>query len=265
MLTSAVSSEERGEPAKSVENQYTNDVRIDKENPDIFTCEVKICSRKQEILLEYSAAHTWSKESDAIQNSALKVLIWFNNYFKQLNTKMDKLYLSKCIDSFKIHPNIFLQEFAMCLSVYSNTGCNDSGMCSSVGPFIVDTPKKQLESTATLTRIEGPDSGVFPSHGSLTSISYTASLVMKDKAKIYLLESHNEFEFEIGTGAVNNQLESCVTQLSVNQAACFIAELPPRDLILAAASEFSHELSNVSRGEPPNLIILFKQLFLIRL
>ena len=88
---------------------------------------------------------------------------------------------------------------------------------------------------------------------------------MKDKAKIYLLESHNEFEFEIGTGAVNNQLESCVTQLSVNQAACFIAELPPRDLILAAASEFSHELSNVSSGEPPNLIILFKQLFLIRL
>ncbi|KAG2631798.1 hypothetical protein PVAP13_2NG047950 [Panicum virgatum] len=247
MLTSAVSSEERGEPAKSVENQYTNDVRIDKENPDIFTCEVKICSRKQEILLEYSAAHTWSKESDAIQNSALKVLIWFNNYFKQLNTKMDKLYLSKCIDSFKIHPNIFLQEFAMCLSVYSKTGCNDSGICSSVGPFIVDTPKKQLESTATLTHIEGPDSGVFPSHGSLTSISYTASLVMKDKAKIYLLESHNEFEFEIGTGAVNNQLESCVTQLSVNQAACFIAELPPRDLILAAASEFSHELSNVSR------------------
>ncbi|KAG2640102.1 hypothetical protein PVAP13_2KG070400 [Panicum virgatum] len=246
MLTSAVSSEERGALAKSVENQCTNDVIIDKENSDIFTCEVKICSRKQEILLEYSAAHTWSKESDAIQNSALKVLIWFNDYFKQLNTKMDKLYLSNCTDSFKIHPNIFLQEFAMCLSVYSNTGCNDSGMCSSVGPFIVDTPKKQLESTATLTRIEGPDSGVFPSHGSLTSISYTASLVMKDKAKIYLLESHNEFEFEIGTGAVSNQLESCVTQLSVNQAACFIAELPPRDLILAAASEFSHELSNVS-------------------
>ncbi|RLN35125.1 small RNA 2' [Panicum miliaceum] len=246
MLTSAVSSEERGAPAKSVENQYTDDV-INKESPDIFKCEVKICSRKQEILLEYSAADTWSKESDAIQNSALKVLIWFNNYFKQLNTKTDKLYLSKCTDGFKIHPKRFLQEFAMCLSVYGNTGCNDSGMCSLVGPFTVDTPKKQLESTATLTHIEGPDSGVFPSHGSLTCISYTASLVMKDKAKIYLLESHNEFEFEIGTGAVSNQLESCVTQLSVNQAACFIAELPPRDLILAAASEFSHELSNVSR------------------
>ncbi|PUZ51662.1 hypothetical protein GQ55_6G205800 [Panicum hallii var. hallii] len=111
ILTSAVSSEERGALANSVENQYTNDVRIDKENPDIFKCEVKICSQKQEILLEYSAAHTW-----------------------------------------------------------------------------MDTLKKQLESTATLTHIEGLDSGVFPSHGSLTSISYTASLVMKDKAKIYLFE-----------------------------------------------------------------------------
>ncbi|CAN6181343.1 unnamed protein product [Urochloa humidicola] len=176
MLTSAASSEERGPPTKSVENQYTDDVRTDKETPDNFKCEVKICSRKQEILLEYSA-----------------------------------------------------------------------GMCSAVGPFSMDIPKKHLESTANLTNIEGPDSGVFPSHGSLACISYTASLVMKDKAKKYLLESHNEFEFEIGTGAVGNQLESCVTQLTVNQAACFVAELPPRDLILAAASEFSNGLSNVSR------------------
>jgi hypothetical protein len=261
MLTSGVSSEERGAPAKSVENQYTNDARTDKENPDDFKCDLKICSRKQEILLEYSASDTWSKESDAIQNSALKVLIWFNNYFKQLNTKRDKLYLSECTDGFKIHPNIFLQEFVMCLSVYGNTGCNDSGMCTAVGPFSVDTPKKHFESTTTLTHIEGPDSGVFPSHGSLTCISYTASLVMKDKAKKYLLESHSEFEFEIGTGAVGNQLESCVTQLSVNQSACFVAELPHRDLILAAASEFSHDLSNVSRGEPPDRIILFSNLF----
>ncbi|KAF8732208.1 hypothetical protein HU200_016183 [Digitaria exilis] len=247
MLTSTASSEERGAPAKSVENQCTNDVKTDKENPDSLKCEVKICSRKQEILLEYSAADTWSKESDAIQNSALKVLIWFNNYFKQLNTKTDKLYLPECPDGFKIHPNVFLQEFAMCLSVYGNAGCSDLEMCTAVGLISMDTPKKHLESTTSLTHIKGPDSGVFPSHGSLTCICYTASLVTKDKVKRYMLESHAEFEFEIGTGAVGNQLESCVTQLSVNQAACFVAELPPRDLILAAASEFSHDLSNVSR------------------
>jgi hypothetical protein len=127
----------------------------------------------------------------------------------------------------------------MCLSVYGKNGGSDSAMCSAVGPFSMDTQKKHLESTAKLTHIEGPDSGVFPSHGSLTCISYTASLVTKDKAKTYLLESHNEFEFEIGTGAVSNQLESCVTQLSVNQTARFVAELPPRDLIMAASCEFS--------------------------
>jgi hypothetical protein len=47
------------------------------------------------------------------------------------------------------------------------------------------------------------------------------------------LESQNEFGFEIGTGAVNNKLESCVTQLSVKQFACFVAEMSPRYLILA--------------------------------
>ena len=85
---------------------------------------------------------------------------------------------------------------------------------------------------------------------------------MKYKAKTYLLDSHNEFEFEIGTEPVTNQLESCVTQLSVNQTAHFVAEFPPRDLIMAASSEFSHDLSNVSSGEPSNLIILYQQSFL---
>ncbi|ONM41053.1 Small RNA 2'-O-methyltransferase [Zea mays] len=245
-LMSALSSKERGAPAGSAENQYTNDVRINKEKPDLFKCEVNIRSRKQEILLEYSAADTWSKESDAIQNSSLKVLIWFNNYFKKLTSKTGKLYLSESTADVKVHSNIFLQEFAMCLSVYGKNGGSDSAMCSAVGPFSMDTQKKHLESTAKLTHIEGPDSGVFPSHGSLTCISYTASLVTKDKAKTYLLESHNEFEFEIGTGVVSNQLESCVTQLSVNQTARFVAELPPRDLIMAASCEFSHDLSNVS-------------------
>jgi small RNA 2'-O-methyltransferase len=235
-------------PTKNGNNHDTNDVRVDKENPEMFKCDVKICSRKQEILLEYSAGNTSSKESDAVQNSALKVLVWFNNYFKKLNTKADQLCLSECTSDFKIYPNTFLQEFAMCLSVYAKTGSNDSRICNAAGQFS-DTLKLQLENNATLMHVEGPDSGIFPTHGSLTCISYTVSLVMKDAAKTYLLEVNNEFEIEIGVGAVISQLESCVTQLSVNQTACFDAELPPMDLILAAASEFSHELSNISRGE----------------
>uniref|UniRef100_A0A804UCN5 DRBM domain-containing protein n=1 Tax=Zea mays TaxID=4577 RepID=A0A804UCN5_MAIZE len=106
-LMSAVSSEERGAPAGSAENQYTNDVRINKEKPDLFKCEVNIRSRKQEVLLEYSAADTWSKESDAIQNSSLKVLIWFNNYFKKLTSKTGKLYLSESTAGVKCSWTIF--------------------------------------------------------------------------------------------------------------------------------------------------------------
>uniref|UniRef100_A0A0D9WVU4 Small RNA 2'-O-methyltransferase n=1 Tax=Leersia perrieri TaxID=77586 RepID=A0A0D9WVU4_9ORYZ len=246
VLGSAVSSEGM-EVLKNAENQYGGDGSNGKENPDMFKCEVKIYSKMQKLLLEYSTANIWSKESDAIHNSSLKVLIWFHSYFKQLNMHGQKFSLSKSTDGFRIYADNFLDEFAMFLSIYGNTGGDESSACSTAGSLSMDISEQKLENNAILTHIEGPDSGIYPSHGSLTCISYTASLVVKDKAKRYLLESNNEFEFEIGTRAVRNQLESCVSQLSVNQSACFIAELPPRDLILAAASEFSHDLSNISR------------------
>lgn len=248
VLGSPVSSEEM-DVLKNAENQCASDGKNDKENPDMFKCDVKIYSKKQELLLEYSTADTWSKESDAIHNSSLKVLIWFCSYFKQPNKHVLKLSHSKSTDGFTICPDNFLHEFAMFLSIYGNRGGDDSSACSTVGSLSMDTSKQKLENNAVLAHIDGPDSGVFPSHGSLTCISYTASLVVKDKTNRYTLESNNEFEFEIGTGAVKNQIESCVSQLSVNQSACFIAELPPKDLILAAANEFSHDLSKISRGE----------------
>ena len=170
---------------------------------------------------------------------------------------VEKLYLPKSTDGFTIYPDIFLQEFSMCLSVYGKISGGDSTTCSAVELFSMDTSHQQLESSAILTDIDGQDSGVFPSHGSLTCISYSVCLYMKDKRKRYLLEVNNEFEFEIGAGAVRNQLESCVTQLSVNQSACFIDELSDRDLILAAASELSPDLSKICRGELSILIAQF--------
>ncbi|VAH46030.1 unnamed protein product [Triticum turgidum subsp. durum] len=228
-------------------NRCANDGRIAKENPDMFKCSVKIYSKKRDLLLEYSTDCSWSKETDAIQNSALKVLIWFNRYFKQLNTPVEKLNLPKSTDGFTIYPNIFLQEFAMCLSVYGKTSGGDSRTCSAVGYFSMDTSYQQLESGAFLTYIDGQDSGVFPSHGSLACISCSVQLFMKDSRKRYLLEVNNEFEFEIGAGAVRNQLESCATQLSVNQSACFVDQLSDRDLSLAAACELSPDLSKICR------------------
>ncbi|KAM3366224.1 hypothetical protein ACQJBY_015604 [Aegilops geniculata] len=247
VLGSAVGSEEMGSAKATTGNQCANDGRIAKENPDMFKCAVKIYSKKRDLLLEYSTDYSWSKETDAIQNSALKVLIWFNRYFKQLNTPVEKLYLPKSTDGFMIYPNIFLQEFAMCLSVYGKTSGGDSRTCSAVGYFSMDTSYQQLESSAFLTDIDGQDSGVFPSHGSLACISYSVHLFMKDSRKRYLLEVNNEFEFEIGAGAVRNQLESCATQLSVNQSACFVDQLSDRDLSLAAACELSLDLSKICR------------------
>lgn len=246
-LGSAVCSEKIGSPKPATGSQYGNDGRIDKENPDVFECDVKIYSKKRELLLEYSTDDDWSKESDAIQNSALKVLVWFNHYFKQLNTLLEKIYLPKSTDGFTIYPNTFSQEFAMCLSVYGKTNGGNSITCSTVGLFPMDPSHQQLENSAFLTDVDGQDSGVFPSHGSLTCIDYIVYLFMKDKRKRYILEVNNEFEFEIGAGAVRNQLESCVTQLSVNQSARFVDELSDRDLFLAAASELSPDLSKISR------------------
>ncbi|XBI99118.1 hypothetical protein VPH35_019266 [Triticum aestivum] len=237
VLGTAVGSEEMGSPKATAGDQCANDGRIAKENPDMFKCSVKIYSKKRELLLEYSTDYSWSKETGPIQNSALKVLIWFNRYFKQLNTPVEKLYLPKSTDGLTIYPNIFLQEFAMCLSVYGKTSGGHSRTCSAVGYFSMDTSYQQLES----------NSGVFPSHRSLACISYSVHLFMKDSRTRYLLEVNNEFEFEIGAGAVRNQLESCATQLSVNQSACFVDQLSDRDLSLAAASELSLDLSKISR------------------
>uniref|UniRef100_A0A8R7PAT5 Small RNA 2'-O-methyltransferase n=1 Tax=Triticum urartu TaxID=4572 RepID=A0A8R7PAT5_TRIUA len=104
-----------------------------------------------------------------------------------------------------------------------------------------------LKAVHFLTDVDGQDSGVFPSHRSLACISYSVHLFMKDSRTRYLLEVNNEFEFEIGAGAVRNQLESCATQLSVNQSACFVDQLSDRDLSLAAAGELSLDLSKISR------------------
>ncbi|KAK1304231.1 Small RNA 2'-O-methyltransferase [Acorus calamus] len=91
------------------------------------------------------------------------------------------------------------------------------------------------DQSCTLYDIEGPDSGVSPSQGFLACISYTVALVREGEDMKELLESKDEFEFEVGTGAVTPQLETCVTQLSINQKARFSVALPSKDLILAAA------------------------------
>ncbi|KAL6184004.1 hypothetical protein ACLB2K_045411 [Fragaria x ananassa] len=56
----------------------------------------------------------------------------------------------------------------------------------------------------------------------------------------------NDFEFEIASGALNPHLESVLIQMSVGQSACFIMDLPPRELIFAAADDSTRMLSLLS-------------------
>ncbi|KAK1282639.1 Small RNA 2'-O-methyltransferase [Acorus calamus] len=94
-----------------------------------------------------------------------------------------------------------------------------------------------METLSSVGDVQGPDSGLSPSQGSLACISYAVALVMAEEGMNELIERKDEFEFEVGTGAVIPQLETCVMQLSINQEARFVVALPSRDLILAAAGE----------------------------
>ncbi|KAL6184117.1 hypothetical protein ACLB2K_045521 [Fragaria x ananassa] len=60
------------------------------------------------------------------------------------------------------------------------------------------------------------------------------------------LESSDDFEFEIASGALNPHLESVLIQMSVGQSACFIMDLPPREFIFAAADDSTRMLSLLS-------------------
>ncbi|OAY71500.1 Small RNA 2'-O-methyltransferase, partial [Ananas comosus] len=221
---------------------------IDNKDSDksiLLKCEVKIFSRRQETLAEFSFADTYRKESDAIQNSALKVLNWFDNYLKQLDMPIEKISSFGSSDNIKVYPQAFAQEFAMYLSVYGVKQNYFPGKCSSLGSFPRNLSIPKFENGMILFSIDGPDSGVFPSPGSLTCISYATSLVKEEINLKEVLESNDEFEFEVGTGAVISQIEACVTQLSINQAANFVIEAPSREIILAAAGESANRLSQL--------------------
>jgi len=213
--------------------QAAHDQNLDK--PTTYQCEVKILSRRHDVILECTSDNTYKKESDAIQNAALKVLTWFSKYFKQLDMPTEKLASFGLANCIIIHPRNFSLEFSMLGSIYGVKKNYQSDL--------------KQENAVILVNVEGDDSGVFPSPGSLTCINYAVTLTREGEPTKELIESKDEFEFEVGAGAVINQLEAGITQLSVNQAAQFITSLPSRDLILAAAGECAENLASLSLCE----------------
>ncbi|KAF8408765.1 hypothetical protein HHK36_004834 [Tetracentron sinense] len=208
-----------------------------------FKCKVDILSKGQDLIIECSPEDSYRKQSDAIQNTALKVLSWLNKYFKELDMPMEKLSTFGDVLGIRFCQENFFKEFALCVSVHTVQQRRAFQVCSLLESNCMDHPYIKQGHGVCSFNIEGPDSAVSPCNGSLICISYAVSLVWEGEHMKEPLESNDDFEFEIGSGAVIPQLEVCVTQMSVDQSAHFNTELPPEDLIIAAASNSAKDFS----------------------
>lgn len=200
------------------------------ESGGMFRCEVKINSKSQDLIIECSPKESYKKQSDSIQNASLKVLLWLDAYFKNLDIPVERLESYAHELDIKFYRQSFFKAFVLCQSIqmfqHSNSKegrSHDSNSMPGHGIISLD--------------IVGPDSGVSPSNGSLSCISYSATLVIESEKKRELLESSDEFEFEIGSRSVISQVEAAVTQMTVGQSAFLCMNLPPQDFVLAAADD----------------------------
>ncbi|XP_047311145.1 small RNA 2'-O-methyltransferase-like [Impatiens glandulifera] len=211
-----------------------------------FRCEVKIFSKSQELILEYSPKESYKKSNDAMQNAALKVLLWLDKYFTEKEVTMEEL--TTFGDSIGIHfnPHVVSKEFTLVGSICCFDESSKSGKFFNSNSF--DLLSVQRDGTKCLVDNEGSDFGVLPSYGSLVCITYIVNLVGEEECEKEPLESCEEFEFEIGIGAVLPSIEAVVSQLSVGQSACFHVELPPTELILATAANSDRIMSLLSAG-----------------
>lgn len=216
-----------------------------------YQCEVKLFSKHQDLIIECFPKDSFKKQNDSVQCTSLRVLSWLNAYFRDLEMTPEKLNSTANSLEIRFCEKNFLKEFALCRSIHN--------VCQSEiqGTKVLDENCTSMLNTlpgqgVVSLNIEGPDSGVCPSNGCMLFISYSISLVTESRYRKEVLESSNEFEFEIGAGAVIPQLEAVVTQMSIGQSACFKMVMAPKEFVLAAAVDSTSSLSLLSSGELPS-------------
>lgn len=207
-------------------------------------CEVKIFSKSLDLILECSPKEFYKKHSESIENASLKVLSWLNAYLKDPAVPLEKLNNLAVALDIQFHPQNLFKKFSSCLSIRNV-------LQRKMGENLLQANSINMlnaipEHGICCLSIGGPDSGICPSTGCLSFISYSVSLVIEGETMKEFLESREEFEFEMGTGAVIPHLEVVTAQISVGQSACFCKELPPQELILAAADDFARAFSLIS-------------------
>ncbi|GAV65633.1 dsrm domain-containing protein/Methyltransf_23 domain-containing protein [Cephalotus follicularis] len=201
-----------------------------------FTCKLEIFSKFRGLIIECTPKNPFKTKYDSIQHASLKVLSWINSYFENPYMHFEKLNRLADAHDIRFYPQKFLSEFSLYQAVHNA----EHG----------DTPGAQLRKSDCTNalhtmpgngdctfNIEGPVYDTSASIGSLFCVIYSVSLVKESENMKELLESSEEFEFEMGTEAVVPCLEAIVTQMSVGQSVCFTMDVPPRELILAAADD----------------------------
>ena len=193
-----------------------------------FTCEVKILSKNQDLILE-CLGEGCKKQADAIQKAALSVLLWFSHPLKTANR-------------IRVDFEKFSSEFSQSFPILAHL-------------------QEEEEDSSISVKIEGSDSGTPPLvAGSLVSISYSVSLANNEghECSQIFLESKDDLEFEYGSGGVITCIESCVSQMCVGQSAQFIRrQLPCREILLAGAGESAEIMSQLDLRESLDLKLLF--------
>lgn len=210
-------------------------------------CEVKIFSKSLDLILECSPKEIYKKHSESIENASLKVLSWLNAFLKDPDVPLEKLNNLAVALDIQFHPQNLFKKFSSCLSIHNV-------LQRKMGENLLQANSINMlnaipEHGICCLSIGGPDSGICPSTGCLSFISYSVSLVVEAETMKELLESREEFEFEMGTGAVIPHVEVVTAQMSVGQSACFCKDLPPQELILAAADDFARAFSLISSSE----------------
>ncbi|KNA23782.1 hypothetical protein SOVF_021960 isoform B [Spinacia oleracea] len=211
-----------------------------------FSCEIKVFSKNRNLILESSPVDNFMKQGDAVQNASLKVLSFLNLYFKQPCISLEELSLLGVKCNINCHSTCFLKEFSLCQVMHkvqqqSHLLRGHKLNLNHVNPYngLISVENKQLS-------IQGTACGSLPSNGYLVSISYSVFLVSEGKKKQEILEKSDEFEFEIGSGAVISCIETAILQMTAGQSVCFYMGMPQSEVVLAASMNSEKVLSLLS-------------------
>ncbi|KAL4563713.1 hypothetical protein LXL04_027758 [Taraxacum kok-saghyz] len=186
-----------------------------------FKSEVKIFSKDRNLILHCHPSESYKKQSDAIQNSSIKLLSWLNDYFMKVNTNGNNGDIVFYPDH--ISNDLLTQIKESCEQMLGF----DGGNCEY--------------------RIEGEESEITPTTGCLVCVGYCVWLVNGEEREV--IEKNEEFEFELGSEAVIPDLETVTGQMSVGQSGHFTTKLTSRELTFVGNGDPERVSGLLASGE----------------